>query len=63
MQLARDVAGQLLHTLQDFYSHTNWIEMGRRTANAALGVPGKEGSIGNVAGPDEPTCYNCKTER
>lgn len=24
---ARDISGQVLHTIQDFYSHSNWIEM------------------------------------
>ena len=26
---AADEFGQLLHTVQDFYSHSNWVEMGR----------------------------------
>lgn len=25
---ARKLSGQILHTIQDFYSHSNWIEMG-----------------------------------
>jgi hypothetical protein len=25
---ARQLAGQLLHTIHDFYSHSNWVEMG-----------------------------------
>ena len=37
---ARYSLGQALHTLQDFYSHSNWIEMGNRSPYAALGVPG-----------------------
>jgi subtilisin-like proprotein convertase family protein len=37
---ARYALGQALHTLQDFYSHSNWIELGNRAPYAALGVPG-----------------------
>jgi hypothetical protein len=25
---ARKYSGQILHTIQDFYSHSNWVEMG-----------------------------------
>lgn len=25
---ARKLSGQIMHTIQDFYSHSNWIEMG-----------------------------------
>lgn len=24
---ARKLTGQILHTIQDFYSHSNWVEM------------------------------------
>uniref|UniRef100_A0A3B5AIB1 von Willebrand factor A domain-containing protein 7-like n=1 Tax=Stegastes partitus TaxID=144197 RepID=A0A3B5AIB1_9TELE len=27
-QAARETLGRVLHTLQDFYSHTNWVELG-----------------------------------
>ncbi|CAF3076558.1 unnamed protein product, partial [Rotaria sp. Silwood2] len=30
---ARQSLGRLLHTLQDFYSHSNWIEMGKTYIN------------------------------
>lgn len=37
---ARFYLGQALHTLQDFYSHSNWVEMGNASPYAILGVPG-----------------------
>ncbi|XP_035692384.1 von Willebrand factor A domain-containing protein 7-like [Branchiostoma floridae] len=56
-EAARVYTGQLLHTLQDFYSHSNWVEMGHTEPNAGLAVPGAD--IGKVAGPDTPTCEDC----
>ena len=60
---ARRFMGRLLHTLQDFYSHSNWIEIGdsrgmsNPSPNLALGVRGR--SVGNTASPTRPTCSNC----
>lgn len=60
---ARRFMGRLLHTLQDFYSHSNWIEIavGRGETNPSpnlnLGVRGR--SVGNTAGPNTPTCRDC----
>jgi hypothetical protein len=51
---AREALGQALHTLQDFYTHTNWIELGNSTPNSALGRPGL--TLGSVARPYEATC-------
>ncbi|CAF5226240.1 unnamed protein product, partial [Rotaria magnacalcarata] len=34
---ARGKIGDLLHTLQDFYSHSNWIEMGKTEINHRIG--------------------------
>ena len=34
---ARKFIGQALHTIQDFYSHTNWIEMGYEDINEKIG--------------------------
>ncbi|XP_066279143.1 von Willebrand factor A domain-containing protein 7-like [Branchiostoma lanceolatum] len=56
-EAARVYTGQLLHTLQDFYSHSNWVEMGHAEPNAGLAVPGAD--IGKVAAPDTPTCEDC----
>ena len=54
---ARLLLGRMLHSLQDFYSHSNWIEMGQTTPNSAIGVAGE--NLGNVAPPDMPTCSDC----
>ncbi len=35
--LARKELGEALHTLQDFYAHSNWVETGNTGANLALG--------------------------
>ena len=54
---ARKEAGKYLHTLQDFYSHSNWIEIGNRAPLKILGdeiIPEKD-----VAGPDQETCRDC----
>ena len=34
---ARKLTGQILHTIQDFYSHSNWVEMGNTHINSAIG--------------------------
>lgn len=36
---SRKLLGEALHTLQDYYSHTNWVEKGNTTINPSLGVP------------------------
>ena len=56
---ARRQAGGLLHTLQDFYSHSNWVEMGNTGTYDVLGIPGKT-DIPNVVPPNVPTCRDCK---
>jgi hypothetical protein len=36
---ARKLSGQILHTIQDFYSHSNWVEMGHHhKINDAIGT-------------------------
>lgn len=50
---ARARIGDLLHTLQDFYSHSNWIEMGQKEINQRIGI---EENIGRVAAPNQATC-------
>lgn len=39
-QGARSALGKALHTIQDFYSHSNWVELGNTSPNPALGRPG-----------------------
>ncbi len=36
--VARRLLGQILHTIHDFYSHSNWIEMGRVDINREIGT-------------------------
>ena len=54
---ARMFAGSMLHTLQDFYSHTNWIEMGQEAPNSVLGERGQQ--LENIAPQNMPTCTDC----
>lgn len=35
---ARLSFGQAMHTLQDFYAHSNWVELGSRVPNQAIGT-------------------------
>ncbi|KAK7175488.1 hypothetical protein R3I93_002412 [Phoxinus phoxinus] len=54
---ARKALGEILHTLQDFYSHSNWIEMGNtKPCTALINV---EENIPNPAGKDTVTCEEC----
>jgi hypothetical protein len=59
---ARQLLGQLLHTLQDFYSHSNWIELGKKEINERLGL---HEDIGPVAAANQSTCTSkgCITKR
>ena len=54
---ARSETGRLLHTLQDFYSHSNWIEMGNTEPYSVLGQPGQRPT--NIASPQTQTCTDC----
>ncbi|XP_071352336.1 von Willebrand factor A domain-containing protein 7 [Trachinotus anak] len=56
-QSARHSLGQLLHSLQDFYSHSNWVEMGQHSIYLHLLHP-EEPAI-PVATEDTPTCMEC----
>ena len=53
---ARDFLGAALHTLQDFYAHTNWVEMGNSDINFDLG---KEGRQLSTIGFSQRTCNEC----
>jgi hypothetical protein len=50
---ARTSVGAALHTIQDFYAHTNWVELGKTTINPNLY---NSLSVGTIAGPREVTC-------
>lgn len=54
---ARSSLGQVFHTLQDFYSHSNWVELGNTAPYSTLIRPDQ--SFVNLAGPSTPTCRNC----
>ncbi|XP_046720564.1 von Willebrand factor A domain-containing protein 7 isoform X2 [Silurus meridionalis] len=56
-QGARYIMGRLLHGLQDFYSHSNWVEMGQHSEYLHLLDP-NEPSI-PVASEFTPTCAAC----
>ena len=57
-QEARSETGRALHTLQDFYSHSNWAELGNTEPMADLGRPG--GRLSNLAGRQVTTCIDCE---
>uniref|UniRef100_W5LW73 von Willebrand factor A domain containing 11 n=1 Tax=Lepisosteus oculatus TaxID=7918 RepID=W5LW73_LEPOC len=54
---ARKRLGQIFHTLQDFYSHSNWIELGYKTPFSNLIQ--SSASLENIASKGEPTCSDC----
>ncbi|KAM4742986.1 von Willebrand factor A domain-containing protein 7 isoform 1-T5 [Anableps anableps] len=56
---ARYSLGQLFHSLQDFYSHSNWVEMGKKSIYLHLLQP-EEPAV-PVAKEDTPTCEDCFT--
>ncbi|XP_054907451.1 von Willebrand factor A domain-containing protein 7-like [Poeciliopsis prolifica] len=49
--------GRILHTLQDFYSHSNWMEIGHRSPNSNLIKANVR--VGNVAAKTRATCQSC----
>ncbi|KAK9981266.1 hypothetical protein ABG768_000819 [Culter alburnus] len=57
LQSARETLGRVCHTLQDFYSHSNWVELGNKSPYANLIRP--DLNIENIAGVAMPTCSDC----
>lgn len=55
---AREETGRMLHTLQDFYSHSNWIELGNTETYSVLGQPGERPE--NIA--ETATCTDCSED-
>ena len=54
---AHMLSAQVLHTIQDFYSHSNWVESGNKNINAAIGSVEFENQL--AASPTDPdTCNN-----
>ncbi|XP_059794378.1 von Willebrand factor A domain-containing protein 7 isoform X5 [Balaenoptera ricei] len=56
--LARQRLGAALHALQDFYSHSNWVEMGKQQPHPHLLWP-RQG-LRNLAQVGDPTCSDCE---
>ncbi|XP_067440261.1 von Willebrand factor A domain-containing protein 7-like isoform X2 [Thunnus thynnus] len=56
-QAARETLGRVLHTLQDFYSHSNWVELGYTEPYIALIRP--DLPLENLADVDTATCRDC----
>ncbi|XP_016070792.1 PREDICTED: von Willebrand factor A domain-containing protein 7 [Miniopterus natalensis] len=56
--LARRRLGEALHALQDFYSHSNWVELGQRQPHPHLLWPRHE--LGSLAQVEDPTCSDCE---
>ncbi|XP_049897241.1 von Willebrand factor A domain-containing protein 7-like [Epinephelus moara] len=56
-EAAREILGQILHPLQDFYSHSNWVEMGNKLPNSNL--IRSDTSVGNIAAESRATCRDC----
>ncbi|KAJ8000927.1 hypothetical protein DPEC_G00185460 [Dallia pectoralis] len=57
---ARLTLGSISHTLQDFYSHSNWVEMGNQNPYDTLIRPDLK--LENLADPTTPTCKDCSGE-
>ncbi|KAL2086877.1 hypothetical protein ACEWY4_017936 [Coilia grayii] len=57
-QAAQLAVGEILHTLQDFYSHSNWVELGNRIAFSTL--IRADLNFDNIADINTPTCRNCE---
>ncbi|WNG53416.1 hypothetical protein F0U59_00425 [Archangium gephyra] len=55
---ARRQLGQALHTLQDFHSHSNWLESGHAGALSALWRSGEP--LPASAGAQTATCEDCE---
>ena len=56
---ARFYLGQALHTLQDFYAHSNWVELGNSSPHPAVG---RLVGIAGQAAQSEETCRDCIVE-
>jgi hypothetical protein len=58
---ARQALGKALHTIQDFYSHSNWVELGNTLPHPGIGRPPPDGLSKMVTGFDHSknTCTTC----
>jgi von Willebrand factor A domain-containing protein 7 len=53
---ARFQLGSALHTIQDFYSHSNWVELGNTAPHPKLGLFGEQFNVNRLL----PTCRDCQ---
>lgn len=53
LDAARKNVGMALHTLQDFYSHSNWIELGNTGVHPQVGF---SSTVGGLSPAGEATC-------
>ncbi|KAM6984482.1 von Willebrand factor A domain-containing protein 7-like [Tautogolabrus adspersus] len=56
-EAARQKLGEICHPLQDFYSHSNWVELGNKFPNSNL--LRSDVNIGNIADESRATCSSC----
>lgn len=56
---ARELAAQVLHAIQDFYSHSNWIEIGFTDINYDIGYANFSNQLIINANESNPCRYNC----
>ncbi|XP_051794025.1 von Willebrand factor A domain-containing protein 7-like [Acanthochromis polyacanthus] len=56
-EAARQKLGEILHPLQDFYSHSNWVELGKLFPNPNL--IRSDTSVGNLTDESTATCRSC----
>uniref|UniRef100_A0A671YRG3 von Willebrand factor A domain containing 11 n=1 Tax=Sparus aurata TaxID=8175 RepID=A0A671YRG3_SPAAU len=56
-QAARETLGRILHTLQDFYAHSNWVELGYTDPYINLIRPDHQ--LENLADVATATCNDC----
>nr|XP_015817322.2 von Willebrand factor A domain-containing protein 7 [Nothobranchius furzeri]XP_054586738.1 von Willebrand factor A domain-containing protein 7 [Nothobranchius furzeri] len=54
---AASILGRALHTLQDFYSHSNWVELRNTSPNSNLIRANAD--IGTIANESRKTCRSC----
>jgi hypothetical protein len=54
---ARQLIGEILHTIQDFYSHSNWVEMGNQAINLDIGKESLA-QLPQVSSTDDNLCNN-----
>jgi hypothetical protein len=58
---AQDRLGNACHTLQDFYAHSNWVELGHSAPSSRTHFPFDQGADAeDIARPAEQTCKSCE---